>query len=92
MDITQTSEMLGKTAGKDEDSDKTTYPKLMGLDGARAEADRLYTEALESLEPFGDRASNRVAYHGFWCTRLSSVYDGACAGEPTETRRAGNVP
>ncbi|KAH8046597.1 hypothetical protein JL721_12358 [Aureococcus anophagefferens] len=52
LDVTATSEMLGKTAGKDEDTDKTTYPKLMGLDGARAEADRLYSEAIDAA-PYG---------------------------------------
>lgn len=61
LDVTATSEALGKTAGKDEDSDKTTYPKLMGLDGARDEANRLYTEALDSIEPFGDRAQPLIA-------------------------------
>ena len=56
MDVTATSEALGKTAGRDEEVDKTTYPKLLGLDGARAEAERLVEEALLCLEPFGERA------------------------------------
>ena len=56
LDITQSTEELGKTAGKDDAVDKTTYPKLLGLDGARAEAERLVVEAKESLEQFGDRA------------------------------------
>jgi geranylgeranyl diphosphate synthase type II len=56
LDVTQSTEELGKTAGKDDAVDKTTYPKLLGLDGARAEAKRLVTEAKEALEPFGDRA------------------------------------
>jgi len=61
LDVTATSEALGKTAGKDLDSDKTTYPKLMGLDGARAEAERLYQEALDSLAPYGERAVPLIA-------------------------------
>ena len=61
LDVTATSEMLGKTAGKDEDTDKTTYPKLMGLDGARAEADRLYSEAIDSLAPYGEKAVPLIA-------------------------------
>ena len=61
LDVTATSEMLGKTAGKDEDTDKTTYPKLMGLDGARKEADRLYNEAIDSLAPYGDKAVPLIA-------------------------------
>jgi geranylgeranyl diphosphate synthase, type II len=56
LDCTQSTEELGKTAGKDDAVDKTTYPKLLGLDGARAEAERLVKEAKESLAPFGDRA------------------------------------
>ena len=56
LDVTQSTEELGKTAGKDEDTDKTTYPKLLGLEGAREEAERLVTEAKKSLERFGDKA------------------------------------
>lgn len=61
LDVTQSTEELGKTAGKDEDSDKTTYPKLMGLDGAREEAERLVTLAKKSLEQFGDKATPLLA-------------------------------
>jgi geranylgeranyl diphosphate synthase type II len=57
LDVTATSEELGKTAGKDEDTDKTTYVKLLGLDGARAEAERLKEEAISSLERFGAKAA-----------------------------------
>lgn len=56
LDVTQSTEELGKTAGKDEAVEKTTYPKLLGLDGARKEAERLVSEAKEALEPFGERA------------------------------------
>lgn len=56
LDVTQSTEELGKTAAKDLQADKTTYPKLLGLDGARAEAERLVAEAKEAMEPFGDRA------------------------------------
>lgn len=61
LDVTASTEDLGKTAGKDEDTDKTTYPKLMGLDGAKAEAKRLIDEAKASLEPFGERAAPLLA-------------------------------
>eukprot|EP00543_Licmophora_paradoxa_P011219 CAMPEP_0202458290 /NCGR_PEP_ID=MMETSP1360-20130828/24066_1 /ASSEMBLY_ACC=CAM_ASM_000848 /TAXON_ID=515479 /ORGANISM="Licmophora paradoxa, Strain CCMP2313" /LENGTH=316 /DNA_ID=CAMNT_0049078763 /DNA_START=155 /DNA_END=1105 /DNA_ORIENTATION=+ len=57
LDVTASTEDLGKTAGKDEDTDKTTYPKLMGLDGAQAEAQRLIDEAKACLEPFGEKAA-----------------------------------
>lgn len=61
LDVTASTEDLGKTAGKDEDTDKATYPRLLGLDGARKEAERLIEEAKESLEQFGDRAAPLVA-------------------------------
>ena len=35
LDCTQTTEMLGKTAGKDLDVNKTTYPKLLGLEKSK---------------------------------------------------------
>lgn len=65
LDVTQSTEELGKTAGKDEDTDKTTYPKLLGLDGARKEAERLVADAKKSLEPFGDRATPLLALADF---------------------------
>ncbi|KAJ8602200.1 hypothetical protein CTAYLR_003609 [Chrysophaeum taylorii] len=71
LDVTKSTEDLGKTAGKDVDADKTTYVKLMGLDGAREEADRLYQEALSSLEPFGDRADPLIAIAKFIVERES---------------------
>ena len=47
---------LGKTAGKDADSNKPTYVSLLGLQGARDMAQRLHREALETLEGFGATA------------------------------------
>eukprot|EP00752_Nemacystus_decipiens_P016755 g14993.t1 len=61
LDCTATSEELGKTAGKDEAVNKTTYPKLMGMDGARKEARRLVDEAHKALEPYGDKARPLLA-------------------------------
>jgi geranylgeranyl diphosphate synthase type II len=53
LDVTQTSEKLGKSAGKDLTAHKATYPSVLGLEGAREEARRLTAEALESLQVFG---------------------------------------
>lgn len=61
LDVTQSTEELGKTAGKDEDTDKTTYPKLMGLEESKAEAQRLIDEAKAALEPFGEKAAPLLA-------------------------------
>ncbi len=47
---------LGKTAGKDADNDKPTYVSLLGIHDARAMAQRLHREALETLADFGDSA------------------------------------
>jgi len=66
LDVTQSTEELGKTAGKDDAVDKTTYPKLLGLDGSRKEAERLVAEAKAALsEPFGDRAIPLLALADF---------------------------
>ncbi len=56
LDITQSSQQLGKTAGKDAASQKLTYPALFGIDKSLAKADGLAQFALESLESFGERA------------------------------------
>ena len=57
LDVTATSEELGKTAGKDIDAEKSTYVASMGIDGARDFAETLLSEALEALNEFGDAAS-----------------------------------
>jgi len=55
LDVTQSTEVLGKTAGKDEAAEKTTYPAVMGLEASREEAKRLTALALEALQPFGEQ-------------------------------------
>lgn len=57
LDVTQTTEKLGKTAGKDESVDKSTYPAILGLEASRKEANRLTSTALEAIGLFGERAS-----------------------------------
>lgn len=61
LDCTASSEDLGKTAGKDEAVDKTTYVKLMGLEGSKKYARDLIDEAKECLAPFGERAAPLLA-------------------------------
>jgi geranylgeranyl diphosphate synthase, type II len=56
LDVTQTSEQLGKTAGKDSAAEKATYPALFGIDESLRRADRLVSEAFTELESFGSRA------------------------------------
>jgi len=57
LDLTASTEDLGKTAGKDLEADKTTYPKLLGLERSREVAQELVDEAKEALSEFGDRAA-----------------------------------
>jgi len=49
LDVTQASETLGKTAGKDSDHNKPTYVSLLGLDAARRHADELRDQAHQAL-------------------------------------------
>jgi geranylgeranyl diphosphate synthase, type II len=49
LDMTKSSEELGKTAGKDLASDKTTYPKLLGLDKSREFGEELLCDASQQL-------------------------------------------
>jgi geranylgeranyl diphosphate synthase type II len=54
LDVTASSEVLGKTAGKDLTADKTTYPKLLGLEESRRRADALVAEAKAALAPYAE--------------------------------------
>jgi geranylgeranyl diphosphate synthase, type II len=56
LDVTQTSEQLGKTAGKDTASEKVTYPALFGVDASIKKADALVNDAFTELESFGQRS------------------------------------
>ncbi len=56
LDVTQTSEKLGKSAGKDVAAQKATYPAVIGLDASRAEARRLTSAAQGALKIFGREA------------------------------------
>ena len=57
LDVTGNSAHLGKTAGKDERAEKSTYVSTLGLSGAQQEAERLLIEATDALSAFGDRAT-----------------------------------
>ena len=56
LDVTQTTEKLGKSAGKDVTAKKATYPAVIGLEKSRSEARRLTQHAHESLKVFGAKA------------------------------------
>ncbi|MGE3310181.1 MAG: polyprenyl synthetase family protein, partial [Limisphaerales bacterium] len=56
LDVTQTSENLGKTAGKDVAAAKATYPSIVGLENSRRIAEQLTSKAFAALKPFRGRA------------------------------------
>ncbi len=56
LDITSTQEQLGKTAGKDLQAQKVTYPSLWGIEESLNQAQQLIAAAIAQLEPFGDKA------------------------------------
>ncbi len=55
LDVTQTSERLGKSAGKDVAAKKATYPAVMGLQESRVEARRLTSKGHKALSVFSNR-------------------------------------
>ena len=55
LDVTQTSEILGKSAGKDVAAKKATYPAVIGLEKSRAEARQLTRQAHNALSVFSSR-------------------------------------
>jgi geranylgeranyl diphosphate synthase, type II len=65
LDVTQTSEKLGKSAGKDVAAKKATYPAVIGLAKSRAEAKRLTSRADAALANFGKSADwlREIAKH-----------------------------
>jgi geranylgeranyl diphosphate synthase, type II len=56
LDVTQTSEQLGKTAGKDTAAQKATYPAVVGMKRSQEIARRLTRRAFQALRPFRGRA------------------------------------
>lgn len=61
LDITATQEELGKTAGKDLQAQKLTYPSLWGVEESRRQARQLIESAKAELIPFGERAKPLLA-------------------------------
>ncbi|MCA9324581.1 polyprenyl synthetase family protein [Candidatus Saccharibacteria bacterium] len=58
LDVEGDTATLGKTRGKDWEANKPTYVKLLGLEGAKAEAQHLLEAALAALEEFGESADH----------------------------------
>ena len=69
LDVTQSSEQLGKTAGKDVASEKVTYPALFGIEESLRKADALVDSGCEALDSFGARAETLKALARFLVER-----------------------
>ncbi len=70
LDVTQSTEQLGKTAGKDVAQNKLTYPALIGLEASRAEVTRLHAEANAALESLGSPAEPLRELCDFMAVRI----------------------
>jgi geranylgeranyl diphosphate synthase type II len=53
LDVTATTDQLGKTAGRDLALQKSTYPAVLGIEGAKSRADALIREGCDALESVG---------------------------------------
>lgn len=69
LDVTQTSEQLGKTAGKDTAAEKVTYPALFGIEESLKKADSLVDAAMRALQNFGGSAETLKALAHFLAER-----------------------
>lgn len=69
LDMTQSSEELGKTAGKDTASVKATWPTVYGIEQSRRDADELIADAFAAVEPFGAAADSLKALARYLTTR-----------------------
>jgi geranylgeranyl diphosphate synthase type II len=69
LDLTESRETLGKTAGKDRERRKATYPALLGIEASRRLVRKLTAEAREALVPLGHRAELLVGISEYLETR-----------------------
>src|SRR5690606_4550091 len=71
LDISSDTEVVGKTAGEDEQVEKSTYPSLMGLEQARVYAQQLHDQALTALAHFEGQAEELMPISQSLLTRKS---------------------
>lgn len=69
LDVTQSSEQLGKTAGKDTATDKATWPAVFGIEQSRQDARQLIDDAFAALKPFGVAAEPLKAVARYFVDR-----------------------
>jgi geranylgeranyl diphosphate synthase, type II len=71
LDITATDEELGKTAGKDLQAQKATYPSIWGIEESRRQASQLIAEAKAAVSDFGEKAQPLMAIADYITARKS---------------------
>jgi geranylgeranyl diphosphate synthase type II len=71
LDLTVDSAHLGKTAGKDQATEKATWPAVYGVEQSQRDAARLTEEAFAAIEPFGSRAEGLKAIARYLVERKS---------------------
>ena len=69
IDITSTEDQLGKPAGSDLAANKSTYPSLLGLDGAQKKADDLFSQSLQALATLPYNTQNLEKFATFIVNR-----------------------
>jgi len=69
LDITADTATLGKTAGKDLNTEKCTWPAVFGIEKSRQDMSRLIDEAFAALAPYGNRADGLKAVARFLVER-----------------------
>ena len=69
LDVTATTEIMGKATGKDAGAGKQTLVSQLGLDGARRMLDRIVNEAISALRTFGPRADGLRATARYFASR-----------------------
>ena len=65
LDVEANSKTLGKTAGKDAESNKPTYVSTLGLSAAKQHAQLLYDQAIDAIRPLGDKANRLIELAGY---------------------------
>jgi len=71
LDMTEDSANLGKTAGKDQATEKVTWPAVFGIEQSQRHAEALIDEAFAALTPYGDRAESLKAVARYLVERKS---------------------
>jgi geranylgeranyl pyrophosphate synthase len=71
LEVEEDTQMLGKSAGSDVGNDKSTYPSVLGVEGARQRANEVYDRAGAALDSLGPRSSGLKWLADFILTRRS---------------------